>query len=248
MTKRLNLMMLVIAMVLGLLTTLVIVKKLQSIKQHEDLGPGLSVVVVVKTVAPRQLIDSSDVALKSVPVAAVEPGAETSLQSVIGHYASTHWFAGQQVVSPMVVTTSSQSAFPLSIPMGSRAFTLADDAVTGVDHLISKGDHVDILASFNSKGQNISKTILQDVLVLHVDQAPVTESASSTRTTLSNASSNASSQSSNKFDTLTLAVLPSQADVLEYASAFGQLRVILRGPSDPLTSSVADVNSINQLP
>lgn len=226
--RRTNLTILLLAVVCGLASTVVVVHYIQqAIHQHNQ--PALDpVVTVVRDVPAHTVIDASDVTIKQVGVADVAPGAESSLSQVIGHFTASHWYAGQQVISPMVVSQSQPAGFPLSIPVGKRAFTINDDAVTGVDHLISIGDHVDVVASLQSTksgSQPITKVLLSDIRVLYVDNPP---------TPTADTSSQTGKQASNTqtVDTVTLSVTPAQTRVLDNAIATGTIRLALRNPND----------------
>lgn len=242
MTKRANLFFLLIALVLALLTTLVVVKQLTRWKTAHAQKTA-SVVVVVKGVPAHQIVSADAVAIKKVPVDAIESGDMTSLQQVVGHYTSSAWFPGQQVLSAMVLSNEQKAAFPLTIPQGYRAFTVANDPVSGVDHLISKGDRVDVLVTYSDSKEKgpIVSTLLQNVLVLYADNAPtISQTGTAVASSQSGNSSNAQSPSS--ADTLTLAVTPTQAEALQFATSFGRIHIDLRDPSD--ASAAAPVSPV----
>ncbi|MCF8563834.1 Flp pilus assembly protein CpaB [Alicyclobacillus tolerans] len=238
MSRRSNLILVVFALLLALLSTFVILKQLSSWKNQHTGERKVSVVTVVKAVAAHQLVDSSDVAMHTVPASAVEPGAQSSLEQVVGHYAATGWFPGQQVIAQMLVANSQRAAFPLTVPTGLRAFTIADDSVTGVDHLISAGDFVDVLVTYSDKkdGGPIAATLLQDIKVLNVDQSPAANPNVATVN-----STNAQSSVNTSVDTVTLAVTPKQAEALDYAIAFGRVHLALRSPHDSVVTSETPV-------
>ncbi|MCL6517838.1 Flp pilus assembly protein CpaB [Alicyclobacillus sp.] len=218
-----------LALVLAVVTTLVVRNQMEAWRRSLHAEPTRAVVVVVKEVAPHQLIDGAAVALRQVSVSGIAQGALTRLTDVVGRYAATRWFPGQQVVQGMVTPDSAPAAFPLSIPAGYRAFTIADDPVTGVDHLISPGDRVDVLVAYADAAHGGPKvqTVLTDVLVLYADHVPPAKPAGN-----ETAGGDAGTGGSTRADTLTLAVTPSQAEQLEYARTFGKLHLVLRGPSD----------------
>jgi Flp pilus assembly protein CpaB len=230
-TKRSNLILLAIAMLLALFTTFVVISQISHWKANQSGEQTAAVIVVDKPVSAHTLISAGDVSLQPIAKSAVQSGAMTSLNEVVGHFASSNWYAGQQVIPAMILADSTPAAFPVQIPVGDRAYTVANDPVTGVDHLISPGDHVDVLATYgkDTGTQSTAVILLQDVLVLHVDNLP---SAQASQATVNSTSSQASTDSKTGVDTLTVAINPHQTVVLDYAETFGKLHVVLRNPND----------------
>lgn len=237
--RRTNYILLLLALLFSLLTTLIVWRQLTERTTASAKAQTQAVLVVVKPLGPHQVISSEDVAIRDVPKSAVQAGAVTALSQAVGQYTAARWFPGQQVIAPMLVASSTPAGFALNIPSGERAYTLPDDAIVGVDHLLSPGDHVDILVTFSSSSNHgpISQTLLQNIQVLYVDNAP-TAGASSNST-----GSSSSSKSSGQSDTITVAVTPQQANVLDYGATFGQLHFTLRPPDDSASTSAAAVTS-----
>ncbi|MBU4234681.1 MAG: Flp pilus assembly protein CpaB [Proteobacteria bacterium] len=96
-----------------------------------------------------------------------------------------------------------------------RAFTIKVDDVSGVAGFISPGDRVDVLMSvpvLESRGEQLSKIILQDVKVLTAGQVWQPNSRNEPKS----------------FSTVTLEVTPEQSEVLNLASTQGKVRLTLR--------------------
>jgi len=96
-----------------------------------------------------------------------------------------------------------------------RAFTVKVDDVSGVAGFINPGDRVDILMSLpvlESKGEQLSKIILQDVKVLTAGQVWQKNSQNEPKSV----------------NTVTLEVSPEQSEVLNLASTQGKIRLVLR--------------------
>lgn len=230
-SKRFHLLLFVIAILFAFLTTLVFMKQVESWKKSSSQTHTVGVVVVTKALPEHSIVDVSDVDVEQIPESAVEAGSVTQVDEVAGKFTASTWYPGQQVLSQMVVASSDQASFPMKVPKGLRAFTIPDDVVVGVDHLISPGDKVDVLATFTSKnGGGIAETILQNTLVLDVDNPPPTDSQSSAGSQASSTVNAATGGA--KTDTLTVAVTPTQAEALVLGENFGQLHVTLRHPGD----------------
>lgn len=203
------------------------------------------VLIVSKAVAPHTVIDSTDVTVQQVDVSAVQPAAISQVSDVVGQYAATQWLPGQQVIAGMMVDSTAPAAFPLSIPSGERALTVPDDAVTGVDHFISPGDHVDVLVMYTDKteGGPDAKTLLQNLLVLAADNSPTLGNTATAGSATVSGSASSSSQSG-RTDTLTLAVTPQQAVTLAFGSQFGQIHIDLRNPKDKAVATTSTMTAV----
>lgn len=262
MAKRTQLLLLLVAILFALVAAWLVTQILAKEKQTHAIKT-VAVVQVTQNVGPHQVIQSNDVKVVGIPATAAPLNAVTSTNKLIGQYTAGDWFAGQTVLTDMVTSSASNASFPLQIPQGERAYTLADDSIVGVDHLISAGDHVDVLVTYSSqngaaKSQPVAKTLLQNVLVLYVDNAPAVQSvatassngssggsngASGTSSSSSASSSSSSSKSSpGGVDTITLALKPEDAQKLDYARTFGQVQLVLRNPNDTDTTVVPATN------
>lgn len=229
MLKRGNLVLLALSLILALATTFLILTELSSYKSKSTATnvPMSTIVVVKQSVPSHQLISEADVALAQMPAAAVGEGIATQLSQVVGQYTLTTWLPGQQVMTGMYGNGQAVS-FSVSIPSGERAYTIPDSSVSGVDHLVLPGDHVDILISTSTatstSGSKPSSpsTVIQNLVVLYVDQIQAATNPTAAKGQSGSAASGA--------DTLTLAVTQQQAQTL--ADNPGQIHVLLRNPSD----------------
>jgi len=104
------------------------------------------------------------------------------------------------------------------ISQPTRAISLNFSGDCGVAGWIRPSDHVDILGTFidPKDGQMISVTLLENVLILATDR------------TAAKAPTKADSKRS--YDTVTMMVLPEEAEVLALAAELGKLRLTLRNP------------------
>ncbi len=97
-----------------------------------------------------------------------------------------------------------------------RAFTVKVDDVSGVAGFVHPGDHVDVLMTLpmleTNKGEQISRTILQDIKVLTAGQVWQANGQNEPKTV----------------NTVTLEVSPEQSEILNLASTQGKIRLTLR--------------------
>ncbi|HEY3297498.1 MAG TPA: Flp pilus assembly protein CpaB, partial [Armatimonadota bacterium] len=107
------------------------------------------------------------------------------------------------------------------IPPFMRAVTVAVDPVVGVGGFLKAGDHVDVVATFVQNDASVTKTVLQDVLLLAAG------------TDLNGTSNNPNQAADQKPQGhATLAVMPPEAERLILADMRGKLRLTLRRPDD----------------
>jgi pilus assembly protein CpaB len=101
-----------------------------------------------------------------------------------------------------------------------RALTVRVDDVTGVAGFLHPRDRVDVLADMKIKdGENYSKVILQDIMVLSIGQ--IWQQTGDDKPTVVNA--------------VTLELTPEQAEIMNLASNEGKIRLALRNSGNEAT-------------
>ncbi len=103
---------------------------------------------------------------------------------------------------------------------GMRAITVPVNEVVGVAGFLLPGNHVDVVEARMDGQRAVTKTVLQDLLVLAVDQ---TDSHTKNGPVVVHA--------------VTLEVTPPQADILVKAMTEGRIQLTLRGPTDTALST-----------
>ncbi len=103
---------------------------------------------------------------------------------------------------------------------GMRAITVPVNEVVGVAGFLLPGNHVDVVEARMNGQRAVTKTVLQNLLVLAVDQ---TDSHKKNGPVVVHA--------------VTLEVTPPQADVLVKAMTEGRIQLTLRGPTDTALST-----------
>ena len=126
-----------------------------------------------------------------------------------------------------------------AIPIGFRAACIAVDDVSGLNGMIKPGDFVDVIGTFEETGNRgvFTSTVLQNVRVLAVDSdytgAPVKRTPDFTGVI--------------GRSTASLALEPSDAEVLAFAESKGKLRLSLRNPGDVKVAQTKTTNFGNLL-
>jgi pilus assembly protein CpaB len=140
--------------------------------------------------------------------------------ALAGRVAMRDFVAGEPVVeSKLVPTQKTAGLLSLKVPSGMRAFSVKVNEVVGVGGFIIPDARVDVLVttavSAQRQQEQVSKTVLEDVLVLAAGQA--TEVKDNKPVTV---------------NTVTLAVTPEDAERLALASNDGHIQLVLRNFAD----------------
>ena len=237
-----NLRIVIAAVVLGLITTVLVVRYLRTQDQERRnlTEASISVVVAKKEIPIGTNITSSMLEVKQItPDAAVATAFAESAQ-VIGLRARSTVPAGAQLVPGMVVQSGAGDALSFVVPPGKRAVAITGSDVIGGGAHIRPGDFVDVMVTIevwkldgsNSPTNNNEKpkgvvTILQNVEVLAVSDTAQKIAESGPEGKDKKASDLKSlDRADNK--SVTLAVDPNQAQLLFLAEAEGKVRLALR--------------------
>jgi pilus assembly protein CpaB len=220
--------LLLIALVLSLLTTALVYSYLNGVANQAN-KPGKPVVVAKVDIPPKTLITAEMVQMASVPAEYIQPGAIIATADVIGITSREQIVAGEQITQTRLSIPGQTRGFAGIIPSDKRAVTVAVTEVTGVAGFLKAGDYVDVLVTFdtNTVGENVSRIVLQNLLVLAVDR----------ETEAGQADSGKDKKEASKM-TVTLAVSPEEASQLTVADEKGKIRMALR-PSLPANGTVA---------
>ena len=177
------------------------------------------VVVATRAIAVGSAIDSTQVSVVDWPAASVPPAAVTSIHDAVGRMAIQSVAVGDPVTEPKLVPRGGMpGVLTYKIPKGHRAMTVGVDQVSGVAGFIMPGNMVDVVLTTTPPGtQNpISKIILQNIPVLATGQ--VIEKEKEGKPVI--------------VPTVTLDLLPGDAEKLALASNQGRLQLLLRRAGD----------------
>lgn len=215
MFKGINQKVLLLAVILGLATSIMVffhlTRKAESLVDKK----AVDVVVALVEISPRQVISKEMVEVKKMPAQFAHPLAFSSTEKLIGKVAKERIMTGEAVLKDRVLQGRegvNSSRLSVMIPQGKRAVTVAVNQVSGVAGMLQPGDFVDILGTFdeNTAGENITALFLQNIEILAVAQE--TEEKKKTQ----------------ENTTVTLLVTPWEAEQLALAEEKGVLRLALR--------------------
>ncbi len=176
------------------------------------------VVVAVTDLPVGSLLTPLDMQVRMWPENLIPAGSADSLESLVGRVLKVEIAAGEPVLESKLAPDGSTGGFSSLIPPGMRAVTVGVNVVSGVGGFILPKTRVDVLVTVtgvSSSGDRQTKTILQNVEVLAVDQTydqdsddPVTVKS------------------------VTLLVTPEEAEQLSLAANEGVLQLSLRSGAD----------------
>jgi pilus assembly protein CpaB len=172
---------------------------------------------------------------------AAQPNAELlALSSVYGAVLKQRVEPGTPILASMIVKPGDRGFLAAVLLPGYRAVSIGVNPVSGASGLIYPGDHVDLLLTQNFKQgeepisrRSVSETIVSNIRVLAIDQR------------LQDASADPKDNQIPIPRTVTVEVLPKQAEMINVAVTLGNLSLSLRSVPLEAEPVVAD-NSVKE--
>lgn len=182
------------------------------------------VVVAATDINLGQRIGPDFLKLTDWPSNSVPPGAYTDIQKLDGRVLKDSLLHGEPVVDAKLTPVGTLGGLSAVIGEGQRAITVRVNDVIGVAGFALPGNYVDIIVNTQKDGstgagqhdQNISKIVLEKILVLAVAQQVGRDETKP-----------------KVVDAVTLEVSPEQAEKIDLARSIGTLSLVLRNQIDP---------------
>jgi pilus assembly protein CpaB len=202
-------------------------------------GSGGRIVVAAADISLGQRLAPEMFKLADWPADSVPKGAFTDLQKLSGRVLRTNLLMGEPVSEVKLAPAGTLGGLSALITEGKRAITVRVNDVIGVAGFALPGNYVDIIVSTQkdlppgaeARQQNISKIVLERILVLAVAQEV---NRDETKPKVVNA--------------VTLEVTPEQAEKLDLARSVGTLSLALRNQVDPQSASTEGATKVTLLP
>jgi pilus assembly protein CpaB len=138
----------VLAVLAGLLALWVIFRASESVAPPAQERPEVDVVVASRFIAVRELIQSSDIEMNTVPVDVVPEDAAYSVVEVAGKMAVTPFSPGQMILTSQVVSpTIKGEHIGFLLEEGQVAMAYPPEDLMSNIGLLQPGDHVDLMFS-----------------------------------------------------------------------------------------------------
>jgi pilus assembly protein CpaB len=215
MLKRKVFSMFTIAMLLGLVAAWMANGWIQARLQPAEASTGTPVVVAALDVPFGAKIEGSHLRTVEWPAGNLPEGALTDPAEVEGKIAKQAFLPGEVILKGRIAEHLGGSTLSAIVEPNKRAITVRVNDVIGVAGFLLPGNHVDILAS-RKDGKNVTtRTVLEDIKVLAVDQ---TASPEKDKPVVVRA--------------VTLEMTPEEAEILVKSTEEGTLQLTLRNPMD----------------
>ncbi len=228
--KRLSWLLFAGSLILALLTALVVQGQINALVQKQRQGiHEAPVVMATKDMVAGTHINATMVTVTLIPVLGKETGSLATLQGALGKIANQPIYRGQQIVAPMLTSTSLSPRLSDHVPSGLLAMSVVYNAVNDAGGDILPGDHVAILAvlskEYTGTHSDAAHIIAQNIQVL---SAPTPSAISQTQ--VNSPSTNATPALANSA-TVVLAVTPKVAQQIGFVNAYGELDLLLQSAS-----------------
>ena len=179
------------------------------------------VVVAAQEISPGSAINVTQVKAINWPQSDVPQGAFASTDQVVSRVSMDGTAPGELILESKLVPKEGQTGvLTYKIPEGHRAMTVGVDPVSGVAGFIMPGNKVDVVLTTNQGFMNnqppVSKIVLQNVPVLAIGQ--IVEQQKEGKPLV--------------VPTVTMDVVPNDAEKLAIASTQGKLQLVLRRAGD----------------
>jgi len=202
----------------------------------------VTVLVATQDIAQYDAITSEMVGTTEMNTRAVPSGALTEPGQVVGKLAQVPIFAEQTLTAGDVSERTAAQGLTFVIPQGMRAVTVALDPISGVGGFVIPHDRVDVLTTFQQGEVAITKTILQNIEVLAMNEQtsrPATTSGSGgTQSSDDGTQAEGEAPAQMQVKSATLAVAPDQAQSLLLSAFKGAIHLALRPRQDDVVVSL----------
>jgi pilus assembly protein CpaB len=216
---------LIIGLVLALGTGALLLTYLTSLRPSGPAALTRGVLVALHDIPARAAATSDLFSLQQRSVGQIDSDAISDPKDLAGTYTLVPILAGS-VATRSKIGVESAATLPAELAPGMRAVSIAIDSVKGVSGLITPGDRVDVIAIPPGTGEGTPRgyAILRGVLVLALGSDVKTSTAPPEGGLLNAAPT--------PLTTITLALTPSQVDLIDGADLSTTLRLALRNPNE----------------
>lgn len=185
-------------------------------------GEAQNIVVAAGEIPIGTKLDLTQMKTVAVPKASMQPGSATDPNTLVGRVVIRQLSAGDAITEQKMMPKEGASMAGIMsyiIPQGHRAVTVGVNEVAGVAGFVAPNNRVDVVLTTTTPkfaaGEKISKIILQNVTVLATGQ--ITEQKDGKPVVV---------------PTVTLDLMPEEAERLINAASQGSLQLLLRSVID----------------
>lgn len=206
-------------------------KKVEAIEARAK-GKSVNVVVAKMDIARGVKLDSTNVAIRSVPSEFGHSVAVTpdDFARIDGQPLAYPVKAGEMILWGLMETQRAPT-FSARVESGRRAMTVPVDEINSISGMLEPGDMIDLIVTVSQGEKKVTFPLLQKVHVMATGQRSADDPAGGPR---------------KSYSTVTIDTTPAQAQNLIVARDVGRLTALLRNPLDE-ESIGADANDLASL-
>jgi len=209
-----------VALVVALLLSSYVYREFQRVSSVKAAVPMQRIVVAAEPLPLGTMLDSSKLRMISWPAAQPVAGMCTRIEDCANRALITPVAENEPILESKLAPTGAGAGLAATIPTGMRAMSVAVNDVVGVAGFVTPGTMVDVLVTGaitgQGGGQNITRTILENVRVLAAGQQVQQDRDGKPE----------------KVPVITLLVTPEEAGKLAMASTQGKIQLALRNRID----------------
>ena len=188
--------------------------------------PMTRIVIAAQDLEIGTLLGTDNLTLADWPQSNVPKGAFDNIEAVAGRIAVTRLPAGGPLQAAELAEPGSGAGLVALIPPGRRAMSIKVDEVSGVAGFILPNTYVDVISVNNRSNRETreAKTILKKIKVLAIAQETTTDKGKA-----------------KIVKSVTLELLPKEAETLALHTILGSIHLILRNPLEMLGDEPPEV-------
>jgi len=207
----------------------------------------IEVVVATQDIPPYKTVTSDMIETREMSSAAAPEGALTAPEQAVGQIAQVQIARGQTLTRGQITARTAAQGLTFVIPEGLRAVTVALDAISGVGGFVYPGDHVDVLTTLQQGEVTLTRTIVQNVEVLAMNDLTSRPSVSRGQDQATDqqgaaggtSGSESEAPAAEQVKSATLAVTPDQAQAIILSAFKGAVHLVLRPREDEAIVSLS---------
>ena len=190
-------------------------------------SPKGQVVLAMKDLPVGAIIGEQDIHAVEWPGDAIPPGFLSLPEEVIGRGVITPVKVNEPLLEGKLAARGAGGGLPTIITDGMRALSVRVDEVIAVAGFVIPGTRVDVLLTKNVRGENITRAILQNVVVLAAGQSIQTDAEGKPQTVA----------------VITVLLSPEHAEMLTLAANDGRIQMTLRHALDTVRVATPGMRS-----
>ncbi len=221
---------LIITIIIGLVTTALIMSYISRITKAANSQPTEKIVLTVKKIKQGTMLTKEMLKTVEIPTKYIQPQWAKDLNSVLNKYTLVDLEENDVVILSQLTTEKDANQLAYKVPKGKRAVTTAVTPPSGIAGHVKPGDYVDVLVTYKTKDPGSEKelhavvTLVQNVEVLAV--GPDLQRKEGVQAV----------------ENVTLALLPKDAQLLAFGESLGKIKLTLRSAGESGTEKLNSVN------